>query len=441
MKTKKLLSVLFTVCSSSMLLAQTSGGPDAFGYTWKTDQAAGGPAVMWDDIKGKGTKIMGLADDNSKGPYNLNFPFHFYWTDYNKITVGSNGWIGFTGSPNNIASGTSGFPPIPDALTKNTVCPLLADLTFIDKNSAAVPGASAWYWTNNTDTLIVQYDSVPYWEANSPKQFNGKYSFQAIFSGVDSSVTFQYNIMTAGTFTYAITTEGTRNGIANSTGTIGLQVLNNVFPSPNTAVKFYYPNPVTYQVFDATPAWNQNPDNSGFFISANCTPIKMKTDIANAGNQADSAIGVAGQIFDAAFNPLWSSNTSVVALAQGDDSIKTYPATYIANKAGSYTYRTTTSFSKDINPANDIDDVEMVVVDTTLAAAVLAYTEATTSSGGLAWSGGANSGGGIYIMPPFYPATATSMDFFINSIAANTTSHGFYGILYDDNGPIGRAHV
>jgi hypothetical protein len=112
---------------------------------------------------------------------------------------------------------------------------LLADFTFNQKNSAAVPGATAWYWSNNKDTTIIQYDSIPYW-VNTTKGYSGRYTFQAILSGVDSSITFQYKISQAGATAYDMNGEHLTTGIENSSGQIGLQVLVNEFPQEKTAV-------------------------------------------------------------------------------------------------------------------------------------------------------------------------------------------------------------
>jgi len=425
MKTKQLLSVLFTCSIAGSILAQTTGGPDAFGYIWRNNADAQGPAYTWNDIKATGTQITGLGDDNSVGTINLNWSFRYYWTNYNKITIGSNGWIGFTGNPGNIAAP---FPALPAVAAKSTISPLLADLTFTQTNSSLVPGCSAWYWTNNVDMFVVQYDSVPYW-VNTASGYAGRYTFQVILSGADSSITFQYKVAQAGTPVYTAS-EGSATGICNSSGQIGLQVLPSLtFPTAMTAVKFYYPNPVTYQVFDATPAWNQNTANGGFFI-VNGSSVNLISDIANAGNQPLSNIAAAGQLFDVSLTQVWSDNLSVSSLAAGADTMFTYPTAYTASTTGTYLYRSTSTVTGDINPANDITDVEMVVVDTTLSTIALSYVSAAPPATQNSWGG--NGGQGIYIEPPFYPATITSLDFMVTS--SGPTGYHLVQIV-DDNGP------
>jgi len=425
MKTKKLLSVFFACFTAGSMLAQTSGPPDAFGYIWRNNADAQGPAYVWNDIKSTGTQITGLGDDNSVGTFNLNWSFRYYWTNYTKVTVGSNGWIGFTGAPGNIAAP---FPALPAVAAKNTISPLLADLTFTQTNSSLVPGSSAWYWTNNTNLFVVQYDSVPYW-VNTASGYAGRYSFQVILSGADSSITFQYKVAQAGTPAYTAS-EGSATGICNSSGQIGLQVLPSLtFPTALTAVKFYYPNPVTYQVFDATPAWNQNAENGGFFVTKGSN-VNLTTDIANAGNQPLASIGAAGQLFDVSLTQVWSDNVTVSSLAAGADSMFAYPVSYTAITAGTFLYRSTSTVTGDMNSANDITDVEMVVVDTALATISLVYSEATAPAASSAWGG--NGGQGVYFEPPFYPATITSVDFMV----AGSGTSGYHLVqIVDDDGP------
>jgi len=234
--------------------------------------------------------------------------------------------------------------------------------------------------------------------------------------------------MQAGTPAYAMANEGLRTGIENSTGQIGLLVLNDVFPSPNTSVKFYYPNPVTYQVFDVTPAWNQNTDNGGFFVPAN-VPINLQSNIANVGNQPVASFNVAATVYDAGLNQIYTSTGTAPALAALQDTLMTFSPAFQTSTPGSYIYRTTTSLSNDMNTGNDLTDVEMVIVDTSQTSISLAYTTATAASGGINWAGGGNNGAGIYIEPPFYPVKITSLDFFI---AAGTG--GFTAEIRDDDG-------
>src|SRR5436190_15813498 len=113
--TLSLVSLLFSLAAKS----QTSGGPDAFGYTWKTSFDPQGPVFNWIDLDNLAevTDITPLlGDDNATPyPYLMQVPFHFYWYDPATFYVGSNGYIAFS-SGSGIASP---FPSIPTSTGQN----------------------------------------------------------------------------------------------------------------------------------------------------------------------------------------------------------------------------------------------------------------------------------------------------------------------------------
>lgn len=424
MKTKIFLSIVFTISCWISSSAQTAGGPDTYGYTWKNDAEPGGPVYTWNDIKTIGTQISTLGDDNQAGSFNLNWNFHYYWGNYNKVWVGSNGWLAFQ----NVGNIASPFPLIPTAGgANNFIAGMLSDLTFTTSTSTPVPGATAWYWTNNTDKFILQYDSVPFWDPAAPG-YTGSNTFQIILDGSDSSITFHYKLQSG--FTNLTPSGGLKTGIENLTGSIGLQVLNDAYPTSGTSVKFYYPNPVTYQVFDATPDWNQNSVNGGFFAAYGSSNT-LWTDIASVGNQPISNITVVGKILRGAAT-VWTDTASVFSLQAGADSLLSFPSTFSPIIAGTHTYRTTTICTSDINPGNNITNVELVVPDASQTTTRLSFSAATTTTTGVAWQGG-NGGVAVYYVPPFYPAVINSLDYFIPV----TNAGGFIGQILDDDGPGG----
>ncbi len=95
------------------------GGPDPFGYEFADSNEVGGPSYDWIEIAppagGAGTSLnMNGEDDDYYWPLDLPFAFNFYGTDYNQISVQSNGGLGFD---NNYL--TLSHQPIP-GYTNNT---------------------------------------------------------------------------------------------------------------------------------------------------------------------------------------------------------------------------------------------------------------------------------------------------------------------------------
>src|ERR1700759_2377774 len=104
-----------------------SGGPDAFGYTWKDSNDTAGPSYLWYDITSSGQPVGGLGDDNFVGPIQMGFQFPYYWYTESKVWIGSNGYVEF--GPGNLAAN---FPLIPSpGGVNNFVTGIMADMTFL----------------------------------------------------------------------------------------------------------------------------------------------------------------------------------------------------------------------------------------------------------------------------------------------------------------------
>ncbi|UCC79372.1 MAG: hypothetical protein JSW64_14045, partial [Candidatus Zixiibacteriota bacterium] len=73
----------------------STGGPDAWGYTWIDSDEPGGPTYGWVDISGVGT-VIPLTDDSNQGPFALGFAFNYYGSIFTDVRVCSNGWASFT---------------------------------------------------------------------------------------------------------------------------------------------------------------------------------------------------------------------------------------------------------------------------------------------------------------------------------------------------------
>lgn len=437
---KNLSFLLICLLAVSNAFAQLAGGPDAYGYTWQKNgnPAPGAPVYNWIDITSIGTPISGLGDDNFVGPLPMGINFRYYWSDYSQIYIGSNGYIGFQAL--NISSGAIGFPAMPtiDA-NNNFVAPMLADLSFAGVTN---PG-SAYIWSNNVDTCIVSYVGVPFW-VNNAIQYGGSNTFQVIFSAADSSVTFQYQTQT-GTYdaAYNLVANPVVVGMENLTGGVGLTVSNNTLPVSGSAVKFYYPNPVLLSVPDVAPAWVQNTESGGFFVSKDGAPLTGQALISNVGN-ADITTPINAQlsIRNAANTVVHTDAASITAgLPTGEDSVVSFLSAYAPVAAGTFSYQVSTSNTNDFNSTNNINNVEMVVVDTTGPSTPLSYWGGTAGSltNTISWTNGdANDGVGIYVEPPFYPAKILSVDAYLFTTGAAVGTNSFEIRVYDDDAAPGQ---
>lgn len=232
---KLLLLITFFVCCTFGTFAQTSGGPDAYGYMWYNSNDAQGPTYNWIDITTSGTQVSGLSDDNAVPFITMSQPFHYYWSDYTEIKIGSNGWISF----NNIANIASCFPSIPTSggSGDNYLAPFMSDLIF------GVGSGEVWYYDDIANSqFIVSYINVPWWSSSAPG-YVGSNTFQVILSSADSSITFQYQTLDGANFISSGSCPSyLKIGIENVTGNIGLEVYNNVVSGNNHAVRFEYPS-------------------------------------------------------------------------------------------------------------------------------------------------------------------------------------------------------
>jgi hypothetical protein len=197
-----LIIFLFVICFASSLFSQKYGKDNTFGYTWLNSDTVAGPTYNWIDMKSKGTLVNGLLDDNTVGPFNLGFNFQYYMSNCNKIWIGSNGYISFQ----NGITLNAPFSTIPtiDSSNANFAAGMLSDLTFTHDSTVwdniildsvvkvfPISGTTAWFWTNYSDSAIVQFDSVPFWDT-IPKGYHiGRNTFQIILTSKDSSILYQ----------------------------------------------------------------------------------------------------------------------------------------------------------------------------------------------------------------------------------------------------------
>ena len=423
----KKIATLFFACILCLntVNAQTTGGPDAYGYIWRDSNDPSGPVYNWIDILplAGAQEVRFLADDNTVGSFPVGFPFHYYWYDVSQFWVGSNGYLGFTNGQ--LSAPFNTIPAVAGA--QNFLAALSCDLLFDISNTA-----ECWRYTNPTnDTLIVSWLDVPFYDASIPAGA-GTNTFQIILSAVDSSITYQYKVQTG------VPAAGTNVviGIENNSGSIGLQHSYNVFPSVNYAIKYSYPSNTTYVVNDASTTYNHNSETGGLFLSKNGAAVTMKTSVKNTGNQNLASYNVYSRVLNSGGTVQTSDNKMSLASTPGQSENITMSNPFSPLVAGTYRYVTNTQLAGDATPSNDQKIQELVVVDTTVASIRLSYDDGVEAGlGGLNWTGG-SGGAAIYYVPPFYPCKVTDL---YQYIVANAMGFGYSMVLYDDNGTSGAA--
>ena len=324
---KKLLTLLTgalglaTVASAQIA---PTGGPDSYGYTWRTSAAPNGPTYNFIDIRQRGTQVMGLDDDNSVPAVTIPFSFAFYTGSYNQIKVGSNGWVSFSSAVNNIAQPFATIPTA-DGANRNFLAPYLSDLNF---SSAIAPNPGRCYYYANADSVIVTYENAPFWFRAPAGQadFQGSNTFQVIISRLDSSFTFQYQNMNTA---IPAPTAGSPNqvviGAEDITETTGLQAGLNMVPANNSAIKFYRPRNTSFQLTDVKPNWFNNPGNGGFFAVKNDN-VDLIGNILNQGNRnVLTPFTVQARVQLAGGGPTTSRSISIPRLRAGVDTTVTFP--------------------------------------------------------------------------------------------------------------------
>jgi hypothetical protein len=412
------------VRTSTLLLAllfgapaiAATGGPDAFGYTWKDNAEIDGPVFNWIDITTTGIQINGLADDNIVGPFVMETDMPFYWYRRKNIWIGSNGYIAFGGG--NIASP---FPTIPlNGGVNDYIAGMAADLNFLGTGNTA-----ACYVLDETDQTIISWVGVPFWNA-APPTFTGSNSFQIILNKVDSTITVQFQEQLGLTQNNDLLL-----GIESVAGSIGLQHSADVYPVAGYAIRYTPPTVSTLAVLDAIPLWNSNITTGGQFRSRNGSDFQMIAAASNIGNTDLADFTLTGTLFNSGGAQQITASQNIATLVPGQDTVVLFPPQWTPNPAG--TYRFTSTISGVVNElvtVNNTRTQELVVVDTTLATHDLRFHGITDDGIGIGWNGG-NGGVGMYFIPPYYPAYATHTTV---RIMSDLGTAGYTMKVYDDDG-------
>ncbi len=191
-----------------------TGGPDAFGYTWRDSDEPGGPGFDWVDITTIGTLLPLTGDDANQAGVPIGFEFPFYGTNFNTVNVCTNGWLSFTSTSTSLGNQqlpNSGAP-------ENLLAAFWDDLN---------PGSTQRIYRYGDGTrFILSYVAVPRYSSGGP------YTFQVILYPT-GRIVYQYLDMQGTRLNEA--TVGIQNAAKNDGLTV---VFDAAYVHNNLAVEF-----------------------------------------------------------------------------------------------------------------------------------------------------------------------------------------------------------
>ncbi len=338
----------------------STGGPDAYGYTWIDSREPGGPSFNWIDISDIGTEITNLGDDGFVGPFSLGFYFPYYWYTTNKIWFQFNGALGLSAPTGMYHPGNNSLIPSPMA-PNDLIVFMGADLDF-------TIGGKAYFWTNGNDTAIIQVDSVPEW--NDPSSYHSAQVILFLDASNNGHILVQYGPQN-GDFDNGGQGIHSAIGIEDVTGNVGLQFLRDNVPAGNMpfnglAVLYRRPDTSNYQVNDVGIDMLWHEDHLGFFLhywpdTVNIPLMRAK----NFGNQPLSSFQAIMRIKNFYGSIVYEDTVDGPALEPGDTatlSFNPFNARTLGN--GVFSLNGRVILSGDMNPGNNtVENVEFRIVD------------------------------------------------------------------------------
>ena len=423
----KCLTILFfLLCGATtmMLGAATKGtkspepitlnpdtsAPDAWGYTWVRSTDPGGPTFQWVDITTRGTLVTGLGDDNSVGPFPMQFNFPYYWYEVSNFRVGSNGYIVFGNQTANFASP---FAALPNTSAPNDMLAICTgDLDF----TVAAANPQCFYWTNGTDSLVASFINVTEWQV-TPNP-NLKHTFQVIIYKGDSSITYQYGPQ-QGQYNAANNTT-LCIGMENQTGQIGLNYTfstagpHALMPTDGLAIKFKRTVNTGLQVTDAGIVGGFNAENLAKVIRAN-QPDTIKALVKNFGTTTLTNVRVRYQI-TRALQPTERDTVTISSMALGEQVLVTFPRIFTPLVTGGYS-ALFAILDPDAGPGNNTKTAEIQSVNLSTTTNTRLTFDTGVSGGSINWSGG--GGMAVDFQVPAAQVRIESVYVQITSITAN----------------------
>ncbi len=391
------------------------GGPDAYGYQYLDSDttAPGAPTYNWVSIKGVGTEVTGLSDDNYAGPYPIGFDFPYYWYSVDEVIVGSNGYITFGDK----AANASPFSPVPGPdRPNNQLAPLNSD---IDPSARG----SVWYWSNGVDSFIVEYDSIPFWSTG------GNNTFQILLTKADSSILFQYKEQSGAPYN-GWGDSSNQTGIENVSGQVGLNYLSGTTPANNVihtdlAVRFFPPESTSLEIHDVGVRNAMNDRNGGLFAIRN-DALSFWAMVKNFGNQSEAGYQTFFRVQRTNGAVLFADSMWAAASAPSETESLALASTWTPTTNGTFIIKVWTQMSGDMVPVNDTATIELRVVS---LPGMLSYDNGTAGTT-VSWNG--PGGFGNRFVPPVYPCSISAIRQYMSGTGVDVLM-----AVYDDDGPGG----
>jgi len=257
-----------------------TGGPDAFGYTYRDSRASGGPMFNWLDLTSLGSRLGALdnRDNERAGPVSLGFSFSFYGRAYDAVYADSNGLLSF--------AGPAGFsPPGNQSLLANSappavIAPFWDDLVTWHADRCPTASAASGVYTYRGGQGAIPFFAVSWVDLDHFNCVGAHYTFGVLLYA-DGRILVQHYSLQGQTTSATI-------GVRSPDGASALQYLHNgAGLGDGRAIEFRPPPPPSS---GETPLLGtlREPIERGNTPTSTATPLSDGTALASPSPVPDT---------------------------------------------------------------------------------------------------------------------------------------------------------
>jgi len=414
-----------TGMNPTLPIVSDSGGPDNYGYSWEDNDNHGTVPYSWYEISTIGTEVTGLLDDNNIGPIQLGFEFPYYWYQVTRLWIGSNGYTSFSSNAN-FAHPFQNIPYVGQPNDLLAVC--TGDLTFVTSGGIPLPNAKCYYWTNNTDSFVVQWSSVGEFGYN-----DSTHTFQMVLDATDSSITFYYG-QQYGRFLDSNGTTKDVIGIENVTGTVGLQYLRDNLPADRMfhdglALRFHAIPDSSFEAHDVGVLNVFNGQNGAKIHAVGFESI-IQGEVKNFGNRDETGFNVTCEVRDPSNTIVQRDTITVNETIPASSSLWVSFDPFTPTVAGQYRVDMRTYLANDVVASNNSHRGELRAVPFAADTPVDILYDDDAGEIGRSWNGDF-SGFGNEFESPYLPMNVNNVQTNIFAVTAPGNLHVW---LMDDDG-------